>query len=412
MGNSTSSSSSLSWANPLRVSSIQDETVVGSGMWEKYKLGKKIGQGTFGEVRKVRLLSDRKVVRAVKILERRNGKSVDREEDILRQISHRNIVSLYDVYETGGHIFMVLEFCKGGELLTSIVKRKSYYESDAARAAADMLAALCYLHGVSIMHRDIKAQNFLLSDATEEPTIKLIDFGLARRFSDGQYFKQTCGSPLSLAPELLAKRYNHMVDMWAFGVLMYLMMCGNYPFKAKDVFEMERMQSQPIKLRDDLSPESQTFIRGLLQVDAANRLTAKDALKHPFMGLSPQLIFEREVSIASIASVNSNILPAVQSAQLEIEVQKHQKPIFAGENKRSEISAAQASMIGVLPESPASDEGLFSPACTDAPAEQTQQSKYKAVVVIHSMLAVLARGFRMRSSERKVSAADVKPKDN
>eukprot|EP00931_Biecheleriopsis_adriatica_P058150 TRINITY_DN34556_c0_g3_i1.p1 TRINITY_DN34556_c0_g3~~TRINITY_DN34556_c0_g3_i1.p1 ORF type:complete len:522 (-),score=125.55 TRINITY_DN34556_c0_g3_i1:41-1606(-) len=437
--------------NPTQVPSGPDETSeddVRPAIWDKYKLGKTLGKGTFGEVRKASLLSDKKVVRAVKMVQSRDEKTFDREVDILREISHRNIVSFHDVYKTGSMCFMVIELCKGGELFEHIIKRKAYYESDAASAAADMLSAINYLHGVSIMHRDIKAENFLLSEATEKATIKLIDFGFARRFLEGQHFKEICGSPFSLAPELLNKHYTHLVDMWAFGVVMYLMMCGDYPYKGDSVKEMKRVLAQPLSLKESLSPEGQAFIRGLLQVDIASRLTAREALKHPFMGLSqqihvrlsdavqaapqaplacPRLLTPQEPgmlllprpslrSVHSTASVNSNIHAAVQSAQLEIEVQKGQKDILADADDASEAEEVKRAMKSgsttgneELPEplSPVSTNSKLHP----LPVQQIQERKRKVAAAIHNAGAALTGGVRAHMVSAGSSSPGTKQKD-
>eukprot|EP00931_Biecheleriopsis_adriatica_P058152 TRINITY_DN34556_c0_g4_i1.p1 TRINITY_DN34556_c0_g4~~TRINITY_DN34556_c0_g4_i1.p1 ORF type:complete len:501 (-),score=93.72 TRINITY_DN34556_c0_g4_i1:189-1691(-) len=442
MGNNASLKGELTARNAPRVTETEvpssHHETLGQTIWAKYKLGKRLGKGTFGEVRKARLLSDTKVVRAAKIVKQKHEQIFDREVDMLQEISHRNIVSLHDVYKTGGMCYMVVELCSGSELFANIIKRKAYFESDAAASAADMLSALKYLHGINIMHRDIKAENFLLSDTTDEATAKLIDFGFACRFLEGQYFTQICGSPFSLAPELIDQHYNHMVDMWAFGVVMYLMTCGDYPFKADNMKLMRRRVSQPVKLKECLSIDSQAFIRGLLKVDPESRLTARQALKHPFMGLSQLLTCGRaaneshpafvhglvpptrqltqefhmmkkisDQSVSSGASVNSNIHAAVQSAQLEIEVQKGKKVISVDANEQSETIEVEDARKEVMPGSAASDEEPPSPARASAPSlptKQIRQKRYKAAAAIQNAAAVLAGGSKVQSMIREVSA--------
>eukprot|EP00931_Biecheleriopsis_adriatica_P058146 TRINITY_DN34556_c0_g1_i1.p1 TRINITY_DN34556_c0_g1~~TRINITY_DN34556_c0_g1_i1.p1 ORF type:complete len:581 (-),score=99.17 TRINITY_DN34556_c0_g1_i1:23-1765(-) len=440
--------------------------------FDKYKMGKRLGHGTYGQVKKVRLVSNKQVVRAVKIIDIKEESTFDKEVDILRQISHKNIICFYDAYKAEDKCFMVVELCKGGELFESIVKRRGYFESDAATSASEMLSAIKYLHGVKIMHRDIKAENFLLSDATDEPTIKLIDFGFARTYLEGQFFQEMCGSPYSLAPELVDRHYNHMVDMWAFGVLMYLMMCGDYPYKGRSLPELKRKHSQPLLLKEDLSPEAKTFIQGLLQADLARRLTAREALKHPFMNLS-QLSLSRQVSITSTssfgrscgdsnltpmnellpiqsaeqrtpsqqsllmvpsaqerasskqsivskASVNSNIHAAVQSAQMEIEIQRAQKIVRADVNdedasESKHVTKGRMPKCDDSPKSDDSEEEPLAPSISFVPAlptVQIQQRRYKAAAAIQNASAALAGGFKTRSSAHKSSATSSRESTN
>eukprot|EP00931_Biecheleriopsis_adriatica_P058147 TRINITY_DN34556_c0_g2_i1.p1 TRINITY_DN34556_c0_g2~~TRINITY_DN34556_c0_g2_i1.p1 ORF type:complete len:290 (-),score=54.34 TRINITY_DN34556_c0_g2_i1:90-959(-) len=238
------------------------------------------------------------------------------------------------------------------------------------------------------------------------------------QISGGPVFQRTLW--LTVFFGLLDRHYNHMVDMWDFGVLMHLMMCGDYPFKADKVKEMRRMMSRPVKLKKglSLSTAGQTFILDLLQVDTSRRLTAREALRHSFMGLSPQLTFGRAASPASITSVNSNVHAAVQSAQLQIDTQKGQKYFPPAEENEQSTMSEVVEPQAIWDEEPLS---ASTSASSSLPAaEQIQQGRYSAAAAAQNSTAVLAGGFKTRSFVRKVSGApgsdwaklpDIKPRE-
>merc|ERR1719476_1164549 len=149
-----------------------------------------------------------------------------------------------------------------------------------------MLRAISYCHSLSIAHRDIKAENFMLSQPSITSPIKMIDFGMACKFEEGQVLTELCGSPHYLAPELIGQKYNHRADVWAFGVLLYLLMYGHYPYDAKHPRDiMVKILTEPIRWQTKvkLSKNGLELLKKLLEHDPGKRLTAEGALQHVWM---------------------------------------------------------------------------------------------------------------------------------
>jgi len=260
---------------------------------DKYELGKLLGSGSFGQVREAKV-KDSGEVRAVKMIEPDKGACDEwsnhaifvREVALLQQIQHENIIRYYDFYEDIHFLYVVMELCKGGEVFTKIVELKRFSEKDAARIGQQMLKSLDYIHKMCFAHRDIKAENFMLSDISIQSNIKMIDFGMATKFKPNQMLTELCGSPHYLSPEMIGQKYNHMADVWAFGVLMYLIMYGYYPYDAKHPRDiMVKIVTEPIKWKSKtkLSKEAIDFLTKLLEHDIKKRLTADQALDHPWI---------------------------------------------------------------------------------------------------------------------------------
>ena len=178
---------------------------------------------------------------------------------------------------------------------------RRFNEADACYLGFQMLLALEYIHGLNIVHRDVKAENFLFSapGSIYNTPLKLIDFGMAVKKEDGQILHELCGSPHYLAPELIGQQYDHLVDLWALGVLLYLLMHGRYPYDAKDPQSlMIKILTEPIEYvntKTKLSTQAVEFLNSILERDVRNRSDSKKAKRHPWMmtnliNLKPDLL--------------------------------------------------------------------------------------------------------------------------
>ncbi|KFG46975.1 CAM Kinase family, incomplete catalytic triad [Toxoplasma gondii p89] len=257
----------------------------------KYVIGKVVGNGAFGQVREC---MDRQTgeIFAIKVMTKggrdRGAWSASemfrREVMLLSSLSHPNIIRLVDAYEDRHHLYYVMEKCDGGELFEHIVRRKHFDEHDASRLCRQMLLALEYLHGFNIVHRDVKAENFLFHSKSFDASLILIDFGMSVRVRPDETLSEVCGSPHYLAPELLRRQYACPADMWALGVLVFLMLYGRYPYDGHTTSRIVRdILYKPIDFRSHhIRPSSLAicFIRGLLEPDPSKRLTAQEALQH------------------------------------------------------------------------------------------------------------------------------------
>lgn len=262
---------------------------------DKYELGAILGSGSFGQVRQATLKAHPSTMRAVKMIERDNEDGewsnqaiFVREVGLLQQINHENIIRYFDFYEDQHFLYVVMELCQGGEVFAKLVELRRFSEKNAALLGQQMLKAMAYIHKLHIAHRDIKAENFMLSEPVITSTVKMIDFGMATKFSDGQVLTELCGSPHYLAPELIGQKYSYRVDVWAFGVLMYLILYGHYPYDAKHPRDiMVKILTEPIRWQTKVkvSKNGLDFLKKVLDHEAKKRMTAEEALAHKWMQL-------------------------------------------------------------------------------------------------------------------------------
>lgn len=262
---------------------------------DKYELGAILGSGSFGQVRQATLKAQPSTKRAVKMIERDNEDGewsnqaiFVREVGLLQQINHENIIRYFDFYEDQHFLYVVMELCQGGEVFAKLVELRRFSEKNAALLGQQMLKAIAYIHKLHIAHRDIKAENFMLSEPVITSTVKMIDFGMATKFSDGQVLTELCGSPHYLAPELIGQKYSYRVDVWAFGVLMYLILYGHYPYDAKHPRDiMVKILTEPIRWQTKVkvSKNGLDFLKKVLDHEAKKRMTAEEALAHRWMQL-------------------------------------------------------------------------------------------------------------------------------
>ena len=274
------------------------------GPQRDYELGPVLGRGHFATVRRAVCRADGRPA-AVKIIEkaraatasRRPGASLRDEAQILLDVHHANIVAVRGVYETARYYYIVLELVTGGELFDRIVAAGHFAEAAARRVAAQVLDALAYLHARGIAHRDLKPENILLA-APGSDTVKITDFGLSRVVDEGSFMRTMVGTPAYVAPEVLASRgsggYTPAVDLWSLGVITYVMLCGFQPFDASDTDTLFRRiragaYDFPAPYWTPVSPLAKDFVRALMTVDPAARLTAVQALQHPWIRGSDSL---------------------------------------------------------------------------------------------------------------------------
>merc|ERR1712000_656975 len=188
------------------------------------------------------------------------------EVDILTQVDHPNIISLEEVFDTPDTLYLVMELITGGELFDKITEIGAYSEQTAAELVKNIVSAVKYLHDRGIAHRDLKPTNLLLKDDEDLTNVKIADFGLSKIMGDNTMMQTACGTPIYVAPEVLSgEAYEKEVDMWSIGVITYILLCGFPPFF------------------DDVSDQAKDFIDNLLLVDPALRLTAEQALEHPWL---------------------------------------------------------------------------------------------------------------------------------
>ena len=226
-------------------------------------------------------------------------RNLENEVNILGACKHPNIVQLIEAYDSSSLLIIVTELCTGGELYDRICEmgpseggmdsRGRYTEGTAIHYIYQINEALDYIHGLNVIHRDLKPENLLLANKSSNPPLKLCDFGLAVVFQEGEKEHATVGTANYIAPELLARKgYDQKVDMWALGVISYILLCGFLPFEGESTLDLFRVIRKaeykfPSPHWDPVSPMAKDFVRRLLKSDPNQRMSTKDVKTHPFI---------------------------------------------------------------------------------------------------------------------------------
>ena len=198
----------------------------------KYDIKALIGEGSFSHVVRVEHRMTRQPY-AIKMVNRLRGREVcESELNVLRRVRHAYIIQLIEVFESVDKLYMVVQLATGGELFDRIISKGSFTERDATRVVAMVLDGVRYLHSLGIAHRDLKPENLLYYHPGHDSKILITDFGLsAFRKAGDIYMRTTCGTPEYIAPEVLARKpYTCQVDLWAVGVVTYILLSGSMPF--------------------------------------------------------------------------------------------------------------------------------------------------------------------------------------
>jgi len=218
-----------------------------------------------------------------------------REVALLREMDHPSVLRFVDVYEDDAYVHIVTELCAGGELFDRIVDddgAPALAEDAAARVLRQVLAAVAHLHARGVAHRDVKPENILFASPAADAPVKLVDFGLAKRHACGRKgapkMRSRVGTPYYMAPEVLRHRYDEACDLWSVGVVAYILLCGYPPFNGRtdeEVFEAICRGRCHFSKRDwsGVSWEGRDFVRRLLQKEPEKRMTAQQALEHPWI---------------------------------------------------------------------------------------------------------------------------------
>ncbi|CAO3615607.1 unnamed protein product [Cunninghamella blakesleeana] len=266
-----------------------------------YKVSKTtLGVGSFAVVKECSDCSSGKSY-ALKIILKKviAGKEhmLTSELEILKQVHHPHLISLHDLYETKDAVYIVTDLASGGELFQQLLDKGSYTERDACHLIAQILEGLAYLHDHDIVHRDIKPENLLF--ATKEPDSKLMitDFGLSKILKHHDDILMTaCGTPGYVAPEvLLQKGHGKPVDIWSVGVITFVLLSGYTPFYGEDQAELfENIMSGKYEFDEEywgeISDTAKNFVDRLLTFDPEKRITAKEALQHPWITNEQEIV--------------------------------------------------------------------------------------------------------------------------
>mmetsp|Transcript_5920 Transcript_5920/g.15058 ORF Transcript_5920/g.15058 Transcript_5920/m.15058 type:complete len:548 (-) Transcript_5920:63-1706(-) len=236
-------------------------------------------------------------------------KELETEAEIFLSMDHPHVARLVDVYECENRLNLVMECMEGGELFERVRKQRRFTEVDAGSAIRQMLLSINYIHSKGIVHRDLKLENFLY-ETKESDHLKLIDFGFSHIWEPNTKMKLSCGTLAYVAPEVLNKSYTSQCDLWSLGVITFIMLSGYMPFYGSEEHQIECIKSgkwanKPEKWAK-VSDPAKDFMQSLMVVSPSKRLTAEQALNHPF-------IHDRQMSKQQSSElIDADIVEALQ----------------------------------------------------------------------------------------------------
>jgi len=240
--------------------------------------------------------------------------SLINEINIMRKLSHDNIIKLYEIYENDHAIFLIVELLRGGELFERIVKKGQYNEKDTCTLMKKLLSSLNYLHERGIMHRDLKPENLILKDNDNDWDIKIADFGLATHINVSEFLFKRCGTPGYVAPEILAdEKYDEKVDIFSAGVILYILLTGGSPFHGKSYNEiLWKNKTCDIKFNFNdyghkISESATDLMKKMLAKDPKQRISAREALQHDWIVGGGSFLSPRSHAPVYLSSAQENM---------------------------------------------------------------------------------------------------------
>ena len=291
-------SDSLEYSNALNYNiNLTNEVIVSQSNKkpsDDYKRLNYLGEGSYATVYCVenRITGSK---RAMKVISKgdncndEDDKEITNEINILRTLDHPNILKIFEFYSSKESYSIVTELCQGGELFQEIIDKGPFDENYSAYVMFQILSAINYCHKMKIIHRDLKPENILIieRDSNGFPRIKIADFGTSKIVEKGHVQRKLVGSSYYIAPEVLKKHYDEKCDLWSCGVIMYILLSGRPPFGGDNDKEiMEKvivgkydLESSPF---DKLSNSGKDLIKKLLMIEPTKRLSAEQALSHPW----------------------------------------------------------------------------------------------------------------------------------
>ena len=335
---------------------------------DHYVIASELGRGRFSVVHECVNKKTREHL-AVKIIDKNTVKPDEKallrtEIAVLKLMHHPHIIRMDGLYETKDKVYIVMEMLKGGELFERIVGRPRFSECDTAKLLRPLLESVAYMHDLGIVHRDIKPENILCGENLE--SVKIADFGLSKMIMPNEKMVQACGTLSYVAPEVLTNQgYGKEADMWSVGVIMFLLLCGKLPFDGGDASEIIKKTIQgDLKVSpaiwNKLSDEAKSLLTSLLNKSCKRRITARHALKHPFllMYAPPEVAAKRRYTRHSI--VASAAVGAAASSTATSETISAPAPLVSPVTKEPDSGKESASST-IPMAAPAAADSLSSP---------------------------------------------------
>ena len=263
-----------------------------------------LGSGARGEVRLCthRPSRDRRVVKIIakatlpqSVID---SGTVFEEVNILKNLDHPNLPRFYEFFEDDSNFYIVMEYCRGGDLFDRILELKKFDENQASEIMSQLLSGVNYLHNKGILHRDLKPENLLLDDK-KSLALKIIDFDTAAFFGK-EHCKEILGTALYRAPEVVKGKYNEKCDLWSCGMILYMLLNGRPPFDGRDESIFKILKHVTIKLDgpnwDSVSVDAKDFLLRLLEPDPNKRISAAEACVHSWISQNKTPVSNAEIT--------------------------------------------------------------------------------------------------------------------
>eukprot|EP00440_Ansanella_granifera_P010948 gb/GFBE01011872.1/.p1 GENE.gb/GFBE01011872.1/~~gb/GFBE01011872.1/.p1 ORF type:complete len:500 (+),score=152.57 gb/GFBE01011872.1/:1-1500(+) len=300
---------------------------------------KKLGEGSYGYVCRGKSKGTG-ATRAIKTIAKGQMKNLERfkqEIAIMKMMDHPNIIKLFESFEDHRNIYLVMELCAGGELFDRIIDAGCFTEAIAATLMQQIIRAIYYIHQNHVTHRDLKPENFLFVSKEanlEKNYLKIIDFGLSCKFTDGQPLQTKAGTPYYVAPQVLQGKYDQAADLWSCGVIMYVLLCGYPPFHGdsdSEVLAKVRLGNFTFNPADwkNVSDDAKTLIRNLLKMNPKDRFTAEQSLNHVWI--------KNKAPRAANVSLQSNFVDNLRGFRSQNKLKKAALHIIAGQLNEDQI---------------------------------------------------------------------------
>ena len=261
---------------------------------KEYRFKNQLGGGHFGTVRKAYRISEKNnIVKfyAIKSIPMKNlSCNIDdfiKEVDIISTLDHPNIIKFYETYHDDCFFHIVMELCKGKEIVNQMGNYGFIEEKKVTNIIFKVLLAIVHCHNRGVTHRDLKPENILFDSMKKDAEIKLIDFGLSRKYDKEQKMHSILGTPYYVAPEVLKGEYDEKCDIWSIGAMTYLMLCGEPPFNGNSNNEIfKKIVKENIKFKSymwkNISNSAKDFVKICLNKNSTKRPSASEALNHPW----------------------------------------------------------------------------------------------------------------------------------
>ncbi|XP_061929686.1 calcium/calmodulin-dependent protein kinase type II alpha chain isoform X17 [Apis cerana] len=380
---------------------------------DNYELKEELGKGAFSVVRRCVQKSTghefaAKIINTKK-LTARDFQKLEREARICRKLQHPNIVRLHDSIQEENYHYLVFDLVTGGELFEDIVAREFYSEADASHCIQQILESVHHCHHNGVVHRDLKPENLLLASKAKGAAVKLADFGLAIEVQgEAQAWFGFAGTPGYLSPEVLKKEpYGKPVDIWACGVILYILLVGYPPFWDED---QHRLYAQikagsydyPSPEWDTVTPEAKNLINQMLTVNPGKRITASEALKHPWICQRERVasVVHRQETVDCLKKFNARrkLKGAILTTMLA--TRNFSKDKKGGVDRSSTVIAKE-------PEAGSAGSGSSSGSSSNSQNSQTGASPSSpAAIYIGSNHAATSRRYDSSSNEAEIRRAN------